>query len=76
MVSTTAIDTDVVIAFVPPSANGDDIQSYTIIIKQADGSFSEEVTHCDGSTEQVKTDKACSVPFTVLREEPYNLVYG
>lgn len=72
----TASGTDVVISWVEPASNGDDISSYDILIKQSDGAFSNELTYCNGSSEAIVTATACSIPFTVLRSTPYDLAFG
>lgn len=73
--TTTASGKNVVIAFEKPFTNGEDIVSYTILIKQADGIFSSQKTYCDGSTTIVKESLKCTIPFTVLRSSPFNLAF-
>lgn len=65
-----------VISWAEPDANGEAITAYEILIKQADGLFTEETTHCQGSQELIVTNRSCSVPFTTLRDPPYSLEFG
>ena len=45
-------------------------------IRQLDGGYTTENTHCAGNDAQVLQDMACVVPISVLISAPYNLPYG
>ena len=75
-VTTEIISTDVRIRFVAPTNDAAPITSFKILIKQSDGTFTEDTTNCNGATVQVKTDSGCDIPLTTLRASPYLLTYG
>lgn len=47
----TVLNGNVVFSWAEPSSNGTPITGYTLLIKQSDGSFSEQLTDCDGNTD-------------------------
>ena len=47
--STSNSGTDIVIDWEAPFNNGDEISSFTIIIQQFDGIFTEDIVNCEGS---------------------------
>jgi hypothetical protein len=63
---TTVVGPDVLISWDAAVDNGDAITSYTIMIKQSDGAFSEQLSHCDGATPSIIANNKCLVPLTVL----------
>jgi hypothetical protein len=71
MVQTQIIGTDVRFSFTDPDDKGDAISSYQVIIKQRDGTFSEETTYCLASEDPVLSQLYCDVPLMVLRSDPY-----
>ena len=64
------------ITWVLPDTGGSEILSAKIMIKQADGSFSEEMTNCDGSNSGILAASTCAVPISVLRASPYDQPWG
>jgi hypothetical protein len=66
----------VVIDWTAPADNGSVITSYTILIAQSDGAFSEETTNCDGSNASIISSTQCTVPLSVLTTAPYSLSLG
>jgi hypothetical protein len=68
---------NVALTWTAPSANQDPLLAYRILIREADGDYSEEATHCDGGTDaSILSGATCSVPMTVLRAAPYSLAQG
>lgn len=59
-----------------PNTNGAGIEEYVILIKQADGDFTEETTYCAGAQPAIVDERACEVPLSVLRDTPYSLLYN
>jgi hypothetical protein len=69
--------TDVVLSWAAPEANHDPITAYKVLIREADGDFSEEATHCNGATDSaILADAECTVPMAVLSATPYSLAQG
>jgi hypothetical protein len=46
------------------------------VILQADGTFGEETTDCDGGSATVLANLECAIPLTTLRASPFDLTYG
>ena len=60
-----------------PEDNGSPILGYEIYIRQSDGvTFSQELTHCDGSDSALILATECTIPISVLMSTPFNLQYG
>lgn len=59
--------TDVVVAWTAPSAHSSAIDSYQVLFKKLDGTFSTELTACDASTAPITAALTCSVPMGTLR---------
>jgi hypothetical protein len=73
----TSISGDkVLINWISPSANGSPITSFRISLKQADLSFSEQLTYCDGSQADKVTSQVCEIPISTLEQAPYSLLVG
>lgn len=70
------IGNNVIIEWKAPNANGSPITSYRITIKQRDGTFTEDLTHCDGQNSFIVTFKSCTIPLLILQTSPYNLQLG
>lgn len=51
--TTVIVNDDVMVDWVAPDDNGSPLLYYNLLIKQADGGFSEDLTYCDGSNAQV-----------------------
>jgi len=70
---TTTVNTNVsvTISWVAPSNGGSAITTYSVKIRQSDGStYTKESANCNVST------TSCTVPISVLQASPYNLVWG
>lgn len=53
------------------------ITSYTILIEATDGvTYHQELSYCDGTNAQVIADTECTIPLSILRGAPFNLVWG
>jgi hypothetical protein len=73
---TTNSETNVIIDWTEPANNGAAITSYTILIQQSNGVFSEDITNCDGSDNTIVTSSQCTVPLSTLTSAPYSLSLG
>jgi len=74
---TTAVSGDnVVITWVKPDNGGSTIASAKILIKEADGDFSEETITCNGADSVILAANSCTVPITTLMAEPFNQPWG
>jgi hypothetical protein len=78
---TTEIDAgldplSVKIAWAAPSANGDPITAYEIVIREQGGTQFSATSDCDGSSAGVQSAGYCLVPLTTLIGSDYGLVYG
>jgi hypothetical protein len=70
---TTAVNTNVsvTISWVAPSNGGSAITTYTVAIRQSDGTtYTTESANCNVSS------TSCTVPISVLQASPYNLAWG
>lgn len=72
--SSVISSTDVVITWAAPYDNEQPITAYRILIKQADGSSSQELVHCDGANSTVIAALSCTIPIQTLRASPFSLV--
>jgi hypothetical protein len=48
--TTAVVASNVEISWTAPFNGGSEITAYTIEIMQSDGTFSQELTHCDGTS--------------------------
>jgi hypothetical protein len=46
------------------------------VFKQKDGSFSQDLTYCDGSQPTIVLQLYCDVPFQAFRNAPFSLEYN
>jgi hypothetical protein len=61
--STAMSGTNVIISWTLPLENGSSVSSYTVTIRQSDGStYSIESTYCNGSSSSVVTARSCTIP--------------
>mmetsp|Transcript_29136 Transcript_29136/g.28198 ORF Transcript_29136/g.28198 Transcript_29136/m.28198 type:complete len:86 (-) Transcript_29136:2046-2303(-) len=76
-VLTTAIESNtfVRISWDNPADNSEAITKYKIVIKQSDGTYSEDLTNCNGATIPV-AQEYCDVPMATLWAAPFSLPYG
>lgn len=74
---TSVIASNIVINWVAPSANGSPITGYRITIKQQDGTYTSDLSNCDGTAaSSIVTNKQCTVPIATLTSSPYLLTLG
>jgi hypothetical protein len=59
-----------------PYNSGSLIYLAQIRIQQLDGTFTEDLTNCDGSDNIIFDQRSCTFPLAVLRQSPYQLVQG
>jgi hypothetical protein len=71
----TAFEADnVVITWTAPNDGGSALTGYTVSIRTSDEvTFITEPTNCNMT---LSTDLTCTIPATVLREAPFNLLWG
>ena len=74
--TSVVVANNVIISWKKPSENGTPITAYTILIKQADGGFSEALPSCNGATATIRDAMECTVPLSVLYTSPYDLILG
>jgi len=55
---------------------GAEILGYKVFIRWQDGTYTEEKTHCDGSSAVIIANTQCVIPITVLIASPYSLLQG
>ena len=70
------IAANVIVEWTAPLANGSPITGFRITIGQDDGSYSQEMTHCDGSKSVTISSRECTIPLSVLTAAPYSLTLG
>ena len=58
------------------NAQGSSLTSLTIEIKQADGSFATDLSHCDGRNQTIIDSRICSIPISTLRSAPFSHAWG
>lgn len=66
----------VTITWAPPAANGQTIIGYRIYVQQSDGTYSQSLATCDGSTFNVMVSTSCQITVQTLQAAPYNLASG
>jgi hypothetical protein len=66
----------VTITWTPPAANGQTIIGYRIFVQQSDGTYSQSLATCDGSTFNVIVSTSCQITVQTLQAAPYNLASG
>jgi hypothetical protein len=64
----------VVISWSAPVNNGLSISSYTVLIRQSDNTYAENIDYCNGALASIVTSTTCTIPLATLRAEPYSLV--
>ena len=65
-----------VISWSAPSDNGTPITSYTVHIRKADNTFTEELSDCDGTDATIVSATQCTIPHTSLIVAPFDLQLG
>jgi len=66
----------VIITWDAPDQGWSDITRYRIIIKQSNGTYTEQLDNCNGIWASVVRDRICTVPLLVLQADPYNWILG
>jgi hypothetical protein len=75
--TTSVSGSHVVVEWTAPASNGAPLEGYTIVIRSSDfETYYEELTDCDGSTNTIFTNTACSISLTSLTVSPYSLLRG
>ena len=49
---------------------------YNVYIIKSDGTYTEDLTNCDGTSSSVMTSTQCITPVATLRAEPFSLDWG
>jgi len=57
--TTSVLGNKVIISWVAPNNNGADIVSYSIQIRQANGSFTPDLTNCNGANAGILGLRTC-----------------
>jgi hypothetical protein len=65
-----------VIDWIAPDDGGSEITDYLIVIRDKDMIYKTHLTNCDGSLAHVVMNTMCTIPITLLREEPFSLAWG
>lgn len=74
---TTVVSTNqVIISWVAPVANGQQLLGYTVYIREHSGTYATQISYCDGSDPTISYYTTCTVPLSVLTASPFNLVLG
>lgn len=73
--STSVIADNVILTWTAPFDSGSPITKYLITIRQSDNSYSES-SYCDGSLDENKQDRSCTIPLDALTSGDYILVQG
>jgi hypothetical protein len=55
---------------------GSPITNYKVFIRQANHVFTQEQVYCEERSQLILSLKACTVPLSVIRSSPYNLLLG
>jgi hypothetical protein len=55
---------------------GSAITGYKIFIRWQDGTYTEELTYCDGSDSVILANTQCVIPIATLMASPFSLVTG
>ncbi len=67
----------IIISWIKPYNGATAITSYTIAIRKSDGvTFAEDLVNCDGTNPTIVASRTCTVPVSVLRNEPFTHEWG
>jgi hypothetical protein len=55
---------------------GSPIIAYTILIKQNDGTFTEDMVNCAGTDQAIVLETKCLIPIQRLKDAPYSHPWG
>jgi hypothetical protein len=75
-ITTSLNGPNVRISWSEPIDNGAIVTSYSIYIQQKDTTYTIESVYCDGTSNDLLTNKECEVPLTVLYAAPFLLDGG
>ena len=73
---TSVIGNQVIVEWNAPDTNGSPITSYRIKLQQKNGSFSEELTYCNGTNAALVTSRKCTIPLLILQAPVFILELG
>lgn len=76
VLATTVVSGDIRVSWTPPYNNGAAIVAYRVEIQQHDGTFSQQLTNCDGSQSAIVLQSYCDIPILSLLYAPYTLSLG
>jgi len=74
--TTTVVGSNVIFDWDAPNDNGTPINEYKILIRNADSSFVQDDTVCNGKLLTVVQNTECTVPLSKLTASPFNLLRG
>lgn len=67
----------VIVDWIAPDARGSPITSYTIYLREVDGTtYSLELTDCDGTQQAIMDATSCTIPALSLHYSPFLLPWG
>ena len=64
------------VRWIAPDNGGSAITAYQILIQKSDGSFSSQLTDCDGTSSTIVVARSCNIPISTLIVAPFNLLWG
>lgn len=72
---------DVIIDWSAPSSSsqtayGSAIIGYKVMIRWQDGTYSQEMTYCNGADPTIVANTQCTIPIATLMSSPFSLVSG
>ena len=74
--TSTNVNNLVVLDWQAPAANGLEITSYTILIRNGDNLFAENLDYCNGADSAIVASTQCTIPLSSLTADPFNLILG
>jgi hypothetical protein len=74
--TTTISNSNVVITWTAPSAQGSPITSYTVVLRSRSLVYATSNATCNGSNAAIMAATSCTVPLATLIASPWNLVYN
>ena len=75
--TTTINQASIIITWPLPFNGASAITAYTVRIRESDGAtFTEDVTHCNGATALIISQRTCTIPVSVLTSAPYSHDWG
>lgn len=75
--TTTLIGENIRVSWTTPDDGGAEITAYLIVIAHSDGvTFTEEVTECDGTLQDIIDNQLCLISSQVLNQFPYEILWA